>query len=140
MNRAFQPRPARHGTTLIEVLLGLVILSTLLVSVAMARGRFLRQWADAEHRITVVKAADSLLSTWLSGPPQAVPVAGQGLLDGLPDYTWHTRLIHDDSAESMGALLVRLEIFDRRFDSPATITVDFLLHNPKLRSIPVAPK
>ena len=49
------------GTTLLEVLLGLAILATLLTSVVIARGRFMRQWADADRRSRLLAAADHLM-------------------------------------------------------------------------------
>ncbi len=118
--------PRRRGTTLIEVLLGLVILSTLLVSVAMARGRFMRQWADADRRIAQTKAVDDLVSHWLAGPPESVPLAGQGVVDG---NTWRTRLVRSQPAATLGAVVVRLELFDRS-NAPA-VTLDFLLHDAR---------
>src|SRR3954463_9256722 len=78
----------RRGVTLVEVLAGLVLLGTVLASVMIARGRFLRQWAQAEQRLAAVRAADLMVSRWIAAGPQAVPVPAQGLVDDLPHYAW----------------------------------------------------
>ena len=120
--------------TLIEILAGLVILGTLLVSVAVARGRFLRQIAEADRRLAAIRAADALLATWMSGPAQNVPVNKQGLLDPARNLTWQTRAIPDPNASRLGAIVVRLEVFDQSTSvsdrtSSALFTVEFLLHD-----------
>src|SRR3954454_13523328 len=88
----------RRGVTLIEVLAGLVLLGTVLASVLIARGRFVRQWAQAEQRLASVHAADAMIARWMSGGPQAVPVPAQGAVDDLPGYTWRTRWIPSPEA------------------------------------------
>src|SRR5438552_2996453 len=105
-------RRARRGTTLIEVLAGLVVLGTLLVSVAIARARFVHQAADAERRLRAAQAADALLSSWFTGPAPAVPASGDGPVEDLPGYTWRTRPIRDADAARLGAMIVRLEVID----------------------------
>ena len=122
-------RSRRRGTTLIEVLLGLVVLSTLLVSVAMARGRFLRQWADADHKLAQCRAADALLARWLAGPPAAVPLAGRGTTDGT---AWQTRVVPSPAAATVQAVVVRLDVFAADHSPP--VSVDFLVHDVRTTS------
>src|SRR4029434_11142198 len=89
-------RPA--GMTLVEVIAGLVVLGTLLAAVTVARGRFLRQWAEADRRVPATRAADALLSEWLSGSPQAVPIRSQGpLVGGAANQIWRTQVIRDSA-------------------------------------------
>lgn len=132
MNRRYPPITLRRGTTLIEVLAGLVILSTLLVSVAIARGRFLRQWADADHRLAAVHETDKLLETWLSGPPQSVPISAQGMTDGPSPHPWRTQIAPSANAQSVGAIIVRLQLFDHSANEAPLVQVDFLLRDPRL--------
>lgn len=126
--------------TLIEVLAGLVILGTLLVSVSVARGRFVRQRAEADRRLAVVRAADAALARWLSGPPQNVPLRGEGTLDGAPGCGWTTRTVADPAAGRLGAVVVRAEFFDRsqsaRGAREPLFGVEFLVHDFRK---PVAP-
>lgn len=105
-----KPTPARRGTTLIEVLAGLVILATLLVAVTVARGRFLRQWADADARLRAARAADVLMASWTTGDSIAVPVNDSGPLDGVRGGRWRTHVIPSPGAADVGARIVRLEV------------------------------
>src|ERR1051325_2567205 len=88
-----RPRGKARAATLIEALAGLVVLGTLLVSITIARGRFVRQRALAEQRIAAATAVDALVSKWMAGNGAAIPTSSSGTLDGLPDHTWHTRVI-----------------------------------------------
>src|SRR2546425_2554060 len=101
-----RPRAAR-AATLIEALAGLVILGTLLVSITIARGRFMRQRALAEQKIAASAAVDRLVAKWMAGGGAAIPISGQGSLDGVVNHTWRTHVIHDHSAAEMGASIVR---------------------------------
>src|SRR5438477_12326371 len=98
--KTFSPGRAR-GVTLIEALAGLVILGTLLVSITIARGRFIRQRALAEQKIAAAAAVDRMVAKWMAGSGAAIPVSAQGPLDGLANHTWRTRLIHDRAAADM---------------------------------------
>jgi type II secretory pathway pseudopilin PulG len=127
------------GATLIELLVGLVVLGVLLVAVSTARARFLRQWGDAERRLAAVHAADALLAKWMQGPPAAIPLSGAGTLEGVADHRWRTHIVRDSTAASVGAIVLRLEIVDRRGHStrdqrsgePPAFSVDVLLHDPR---------
>jgi type II secretory pathway pseudopilin PulG len=118
--------------TLVEVIAGLVVLGTLLAAVTVARGRFLRQWAEADRRVQATRAADALLSEWLSGSPQAVPIRSQGpLVGGAANQIWRTQVIRDSAAAELGAIVVRLQVFEMSAPAKATVTVDFLLPSPR---------
>jgi type II secretory pathway pseudopilin PulG len=125
-----RPRRYRRGTTLIEVLAGLVVLGTLLVSIAIARARFVHQSADADRRLRATRAADAMLATWFAGPTPAVPIRATGALDGEPDFAWRTRIIASPPAANLGAVVVRLEVTDRSMLNAAApvVTVDLLVH------------
>ena len=120
-------RCSRNGVTLIEVLAGLVVLGTLLVSVAVARGRFVRQWSEADRKLAAVQAADAQVARWLAGPGDAVPVNAEGAVDALPNCVWRTRIIPDAAAAKLGAAVVRFEIADRTRGDAVLVNVDFLL-------------
>jgi hypothetical protein len=120
---------SRRGTTLIEVLAGLLVLGTLLVSVAMARARFMRQAADAERSIRATRAADALLATWLTGSTPSVPAPAEGPLQDTPDFVWRTRVIRDPAAARLDAVIVRFEVFNRLSESASPVlAIDLLQH------------
>lgn len=112
------PRPSRQrGVTLIEILAGLAVLGVLISSIMIARGRALRQWADADAKVQATRAVDTLLASWLADPtgPDRIPVPATGQLADLPDCTWRTTFFADPATRQLGVGVVRLEVFkDRR--------------------------
>src|SRR5438046_9949256 len=101
--------PARaRGVTLIEALAGLVILGTLLVSITIARGRFVRQRAQAEQKIAAAAAVDALVSKWMAGNGSSIPLSAAGQLDGLPNHNWHTHVI--EKKPDLNASIIRLDV------------------------------
>ena len=136
MNRRFgTPSTTRRpGATLIEVLAGLVILGTLLVSIAAARGRFARQWVEADRRLTAVRATDKMLGDWMAGAEQTIPIQAQGDLAGAPKCWWRTREIASRGADELRARVIRLEVFDRTIRSREPVFyVEFLIHDYRQR-------
>ena len=107
------PTRARRGTTLIEVLAGLVILATLLAAVTVARGRFLRQWADADAKLRAARAADAMIAGWTTADTISVPADAAGALDGVPGCRWRTHVIPSTTADDLGARVVRLDVSRR---------------------------
>jgi hypothetical protein len=97
--------------TLVEVVAGLVLLATVFAAVAVARGRFVRQWSDADRQLRATRAADALLAGWLGGPPGMVPVRGSGPLADADGFRWQTRPVRESAAERLEAQVVRLEVF-----------------------------
>ncbi|MDB5357387.1 MAG: hypothetical protein JWN24_3840 [Phycisphaerales bacterium] len=98
--------------TLVEVLAALVLLGTILTSLTIARGRFLRQWAVADRRLRAIKAVDAMLSQWIAGSPDTIPAPGRGLLEDVPNTMWRTRRIQSAAARGLGAVIIRLEVWE----------------------------
>ncbi|QOV92575.1 hypothetical protein [Humisphaera borealis] len=103
-------RPRRHGLTITEVVAGLVLMTTVLSAVFIARGRFLQQWADADRQLQATHAVDTLIGQWLAGPPDRIPMNGEGVLGGVESCRWTTRRIIDPAAQGLGVKTVRLEV------------------------------
>src|SRR5215204_1556207 len=124
----FSPACAKpRGATLIEALAGLVVLGTLLVSITIARGRFVRQRALAEQKIAASTAVDALVSKWMAANGSAIPISAAGGLDGLPRHTWRTRVI--ENKPDLHASIVRLQVTN---ESNATVlTLDLLRHDDR---------
>ena len=74
----------RRGMTLIEVVVGLVILGTLVASVAIARGRALRQYARADLQLRAARVADQMLSHWHEGARRPSRCAAAGRFPNCP--------------------------------------------------------
>ena len=117
--------------TLIEIVAGLVILGTILASLSIARGRFARQWAEADRKIAAARALDSLIAEWMR---TAVPLNRQGELSDTRNFIWRTRTSKNPGRSRLGAAVVRVEVFERgneeKFSAPAIVSVDLLVHVP----------
>ena len=111
-----------------------MVLGTLLVSITIARGRFVRQRALAEQKIAAASAVDALVSKWLAGSGSAIPLSAAGPLDGLPNHTWHTRVI--EHKPDLGASIVRVEVTNQSSSIPI-LTLDLLRHDDR-RSVKTA--
>src|SRR5690349_172755 len=128
-----QPPPPRLKTrtamTLIEVVAGLVILGTILASLAIARGRFARQWSAADRKLTAVKALDALVTEWMNAPGEgAVPLDRQGRIGDAKGLIWRTHATQSPESRRLSAMIVRVEVFDRA-EFPVA-AVDLLVHVP----------
>jgi prepilin-type N-terminal cleavage/methylation domain-containing protein len=108
-------RKSRPGVTLIEIIVGLVILAVLISSMIVARGRFLRQWSDGQRKIQAAAAVDRMLAAWIGGEGEdSIPVPAQGALEDVEGCTWRTSLLNEPSATRLGAAVVRLEVLQDR--------------------------
>src|SRR5438874_7524978 len=118
---------ARRGTTLVEVIAALVILGTILAAILIARGRFVRQDVQARRKIEATRALDALVDGWMNGPASAIPAHATGTFPDNSGQTWSTHVIHDPSAEEIGARVLRVDVFDRSERGPI-VSVDLLMH------------
>jgi Tfp pilus assembly protein PilV len=120
----------RRGLSLVEVTAGLVVLGTVLAAVAVARGRALRQWGEAERRLRAVQALDSALEQWSAGAGLGanLPVPGEGELSPAEGLTWRSRRINEDGAARLGVEAVRVEVFDR--GGAPVLAVELLVDPP----------
>jgi hypothetical protein len=83
------------------------------------------------------RAVDALMNEWLGGSPQAVPIHSQGpLVGGAANQIWRTQVIRDPAAAELGAIVVRLEVFDTPTPAKPTVVVDFLLPSPRPTTTP----
>ena len=130
MNRHFRtfsrPRAAR-AATLIEALAGLVVLGTLLVSITIARGRFVRQRALAEQKIAAATAVDAMVAKWMTGSGAAMPISASGPLEGVPNLIWRTRVIEKKS--NLEASIIRLEVTNQ--SNSIVLVLDLLRHDER---------
>ena len=123
--------------TLIEIVAGLVILGTILASLALARGRFARQWAVADRKLSATRALDSLIAEWMTSPVPEIPMNRQGQLKDVRNCVWRTRASRSSGKSKLNAEVVRVEVFDRdevaKENAAAIVSVDLLVHVPPRR-------
>ena len=118
-------RSGRRGLTLIEVMSGVALLSTLLVGVLLAFGRLAKQMSGANRVIQAVAVADNLLASWHEDDV-AVPLEQSGSVPGFGSLQWDTAIVNAELV-SVGVVVVRLTIRDRLDpDRNALVTVDLL--------------
>ena len=103
------------------------MLGVLLVSITIARGRFVRQRALAEQKIAAVAAVDKLAASWMSGSSAAIPLSATGPLDGLPNHTWRTRVI--ERKPELSASTVRVEVINQ--SNAIVLSLDLLRHDDR---------
>ena len=112
-----------HSTralTLIEVVASLALLGTLLVSIVLAQGRYVRQAALAQRKLEAVEAADELLEQWTQSD-EGIPTAGEGELDRA--MIWQTEGLPTSVLDDIGVQQVRLTISTTREPGrPVTLT------------------
>ena len=126
------------------MLAGLVVLGTVLSAVAVARGRFLRQFAQSEQKLRATKAIEPLLTQWLAAQPQNLRVPDAGPLPDSEGLYWRTRWVRDPAAGRVNAVVLRVDVVPTRdvtaieTRSPV-LTVDLLLHDPRLTAAPAPP-
>ena len=110
-------QPARKAFTLVEVVVGCVLLATLLVSTLLAASRYRSQITRARQRQQAAYLADKLLATWWDSQ-KGIPLAESGVIED-PDrpnslsLTWRTSVV--SSRTLLGAVhpVVKLQVFDR---------------------------
>ncbi len=120
----------RRAFTLIEVMLGAVLLSTLVVSGIHGLRLHQQQLRFNEHRIEAVSIAERLLTLW-SNQPSGVPIGTGGIIDAERQWLWRTQLVGAQSVFGQPVLLIRFEIIENH-PTPGTIlvSVDFVKPAP----------
>src|SRR5258706_2701202 len=87
-------RRSRPGVTLIEVIAGLVVLAVLVCAVALARGRFMRQWEAAQRRTQAAEAVDRMLAGWVGGEGGgAIPLPARGTVPAVDCCARRTEVV-----------------------------------------------
>lgn len=119
-------RKSRAGVTLIEIVVGLVVLAVLVSSVTLARGRLMRQWSETERTVQAAKALDQMMAGWIGGgDADSIPVPSRGPLQGVEGCIWRTNWMADPAATQIGAGVVRVEVFEGR---NRLLEIDVLKH------------
>lgn len=106
--RSSRPRP--RGTTLVEALVGTVLLGTLLVTILVAKGRLAVQAAQAENRVQACEVLDSVLERWWPDR-DGLPRDQAGEVPDRPRWRWQTRRVPNGEADGMHAEIVAVEVF-----------------------------
>ena len=109
-------RPDR-GVTLVEALVGSVLLGGLLVSILLADARFKVQTRAAGRRIEACAVADELLAE-LWTREGGFPRDESGQIAAYEGWRWRSQRIDGDLTLEMDAEFVSLEVYAPGFDEP----------------------
>ena len=118
-----------RGLTLIEVVAGLALMSSILVAVLFLKSRYARQQALADHHLQSLAAADALLSAWWQTPAK-FPRQGSGSIGSQPTLGWRTKPLPNSELTRLGCQIIRLEITDQSssaLGASDVVAVDVLL-------------
>jgi type II secretion system protein I len=101
-----------RGFTLLEVVLGLVLLATVLVTSLMALGRQRHVLRQAQDRQLAISLADSLLTQWRQSPAGLPLRAAAPIADRL-GWWWRTDVVANRTLFGRTYPVVRLQIVQR---------------------------
>lgn len=117
------------------MLVGLAILSAVAGTALVARGRALRQLAEADRRVEAAAAADALLAEWWRKPDE-FPRDGGGAVPGGTELLWRVQSLSDAPEGLPDLEVVRLTVMDARPPKPAVlVAVELVL--PEQREPPM---
>jgi hypothetical protein len=133
-------RQDRRAFTLIEVILGSVLLSTLVVTGVHGLRLHQQQLRINEHRIEAVPVAERLLTLW-SSKPEGIPVGARGIVDAQRQWLWQTQLIRMQSVFGQQVLVVRFEIIEN-LPTPGVVlvSIDFVKPAPVIAPPSLGPE
>lgn len=112
----------RAAFTLLEVVVGLLLMATVLVGSLLSFSAHRKQRRVAESKIVAVGLADEWLTRW-SASPEGIPSAGGGPIAGKPSWFWQTSIVGTAAPAGVPLRVIRFQIFevtDERRQRPLT--------------------
>lgn len=100
----------RLGLTLIEVVAGLALLSTLLVATLVAYRGHVRQVRVAQQRLDAIEKIDTLMADW--SETREYPASGTvEMFDHRNQMNWRLLEVDSNHIRDLNARILRLEVF-----------------------------
>ncbi len=110
------------GMTLTEVVVSMVIVSTLLVASLRALQEHLKQADRSYLKSQAVNAAETLLAGWFETGLSSVPPRSAGVVNHGTMFRWETSVTQQQP--ELGFQIVRLRLFDKDDGSIPLVSVD----------------
>lgn len=107
-----KPPACDAGLTLIEVIVGLVLMATLLMTSWTAISQQRRHRAFATKKQQACQVAESIVSQWYERNGQ-IPLRAQGFAGSMREWSWQTQVVGTASLCGMQLPIVRLEVMGR---------------------------
>ena len=105
--------------TLVEVVVGLMLLATLLVAILAAFGRHVRQVRHGQIRLEAARAADALLAEWFAEGGN-LPREDEGVMPDNARFLWRITPVEDNVDETFDMGTIRFEVFYRDQEAGGT--------------------
>lgn len=100
--------------TLVEVVAGLALLGTLLVSLLLTKSALAKQRAVADQKLAAVAACDQVLAEHrTSGRP--LPRQGGGVMSG---YRWRSEIVRRQQVQDVSVDVMRVWVMSEQSDKP----------------------
>jgi len=116
----------RCGFTLVEVVVGLTLMATVIVSSLLAFSKHQKQIRLARSKIDAVQIADDLLNR-MSASRTGIPPAATGPIPEHPNWSWQTSV----SAETLGVpipmQIIKLQIMEQESNSKLNLLVSTIV-------------
>ncbi len=113
--KSFRSRQ-RGGFTLVEVVVGLTLLATIIVSSLLAFSKHQNQIRLARSKITAVQIADDLLNR-MSASRTGIPPAASGPIPEHPTWSWRTSVTDETLRVPIPMQIIKLQIIERENES-----------------------
>lgn len=121
-------RSNHRGFTLIEVLVGMVLLSSLAIAALQGFKAHKRQLQFAENKVLAVAELDRLLTLW-SGKAW-IPYEGGGALDPQKGWVWQAQLVGQRMVFGQPKLVVRIDVLETNLPNARSLaSVELLRPN-----------
>ncbi len=109
----------------------MAILGTLLTAIVVANARLISQAGRAKLRVEACEIADGLLGKWWVKRDD-FPHNDSGDVPSREGWRWRTRTVQNESAKTLNAEVVALEVFSPYWqDTSPTVRVEILLPKKK---------
>ena len=109
--KSFRSRQ-RYGFTLVEVVVGLTLLATVIVSSLLAFSKHQKQIRLARSKIAAVQIADDLLNR-MSASRTGIPPASSGPIQEHPTWSWRTSVTAETLRAPIAMQIIKLQILER---------------------------
>lgn len=117
--KSFRSRQ-RDGFTLVEVVVGLTLLATVIVSSLLAYSKHQKQVRLARSKIAAVQIADDLLNR-MSASRTGIPPAASGTIPEHPTWSWRTSVTAETLRDPIPMQIIELQIIER--ENAATLNL-----------------
>ena len=100
------------GFTLVEVVVGLTLLATVIVSSLLAFSKHQKQIRLSRSKIAAVRIADDLLNR-MSASRTGIPPAASGPIPEHPTWSWRTSVTAETLRDPFPMQIIELQIIER---------------------------